>query len=722
MNGAETGVDRPGNGTAKLRTFRMRHWGAVGVATAFALLVLLQLRPPTIDLPLTPDMMRPEIGTAYIVPIEAKASFPYRFLSDMDGPEGSNLRLLEDGRVMPSTGGAHDVIRQQGGGRYSHWANFLLFSTPDGSDPRTNGRAYRVIGSAAPAKSVIWLSLLAGTATLLLFARYLPGLVGMMWLRGKPEQASAAWTGSPRVSIATKIIPLVLAAIPSLLLFAILSPLYTDMTIATAVTTPVHMMPHYPPLYAYFLWGVHEVANGICGQPSGLSDCGLYLMAVIQHAVLIAAIYYFSVSCSETLSGRIWAILPFYVMPAFLLVNHGLQTEAIWFSCLIFMLAATVGIVRRGRISHGASIVLMAAFLTAMLIRPTTVFLVPVIPASLLLILLFERHRVAFANLSMVLVLLGVATAWSIVVVQQVFMANGISPRSTWGRGTIEAIQRLVWPLEAGTNRATPRDRKEFIAPLQAAAADPLLRNAIPAIVTHLDANYAGTGKSENWGGAHYALTRTGTRDAAGNPVSVDLGLADRLVNQFCLLFIQTYPMLVYEHAINNLKLYWRDMSGNPAAAGLLTTMNDAHRGSLRFARDTAGDSPAGLAKTVIKQNNARIFADYDRLQNSSYIRLVTSISDLHLLIAIVLLALAGLLVGNLDRSIAMFVVAGLATIVVYLVLVSVLLAYLPRYELPSELLLAIMCGLLFTTVLRFPRRAMPADSFPDRRAGQGNS
>jgi len=36
------------------------------------------------------------------------------------------------------------TVRQLGGGRYSVWGNFLYFSSSDNSDPRTNGRVYRL--------------------------------------------------------------------------------------------------------------------------------------------------------------------------------------------------------------------------------------------------------------------------------------------------------------------------------------------------------------------------------------------------------------------------------------------------------------------------------------------------------------------------------------------------------------------------------------------------
>jgi len=62
---------------------------------------------------------------------------------DQSGAEMlSKLRLYEDnGRLGPSCT-IHFDIEQHGAGRYSHWKNYLYFSTSDGSDPNTNGRLY----------------------------------------------------------------------------------------------------------------------------------------------------------------------------------------------------------------------------------------------------------------------------------------------------------------------------------------------------------------------------------------------------------------------------------------------------------------------------------------------------------------------------------------------------------------------------------------------------
>ena len=61
-----------------------------------------------------------------------------------EDPARCPLRLLEDGNPLGPGHELHQHIRDEGGGRYSFWKSGLWFSTPDGSDPNTNGRAYIV--------------------------------------------------------------------------------------------------------------------------------------------------------------------------------------------------------------------------------------------------------------------------------------------------------------------------------------------------------------------------------------------------------------------------------------------------------------------------------------------------------------------------------------------------------------------------------------------------
>ena len=71
-----------------------------------------------------------------------RAPGPQRMISDQEG--SSMLILLEDGLPLAAPHTAHDEIRRLGRGRYSHWGRCIYFSTSDNTDPRNNGRVYKL--------------------------------------------------------------------------------------------------------------------------------------------------------------------------------------------------------------------------------------------------------------------------------------------------------------------------------------------------------------------------------------------------------------------------------------------------------------------------------------------------------------------------------------------------------------------------------------------------
>lgn len=72
-----------------------------------------------------------------------RAPGPRRMISDQEG--SSMLILLEDDIPLAAPHTAHDEVRRLGRGRYSHWGRCIYFSTSDNTDPRRNGRLYKLV-------------------------------------------------------------------------------------------------------------------------------------------------------------------------------------------------------------------------------------------------------------------------------------------------------------------------------------------------------------------------------------------------------------------------------------------------------------------------------------------------------------------------------------------------------------------------------------------------
>lgn len=123
-------------------------------------------------------------GASYIASIEPSPLAPVLGAASDDPSHGrrSSSRLFEDGRELGPAHALHVGIAAVGKGRFSHWTTAVYLSASDNSDPRTNGRTYRL-------DTVARLPLLAAVAwaATVLFAA---AMSTRLWPSGEP---SLAW-------------------------------------------------------------------------------------------------------------------------------------------------------------------------------------------------------------------------------------------------------------------------------------------------------------------------------------------------------------------------------------------------------------------------------------------------------------------------------------------------------------------------------------------------
>ena len=85
--------------------------------------------------------INPEVGNCFLATLEDNSYHGER----LDDKRKSGLILFENGiELMPSSA-THNQIRALGNGAYSHWGNYVYFSSSDNSDPRANGREYAAL-------------------------------------------------------------------------------------------------------------------------------------------------------------------------------------------------------------------------------------------------------------------------------------------------------------------------------------------------------------------------------------------------------------------------------------------------------------------------------------------------------------------------------------------------------------------------------------------------
>lgn len=128
----------------------VRGWSIAAILTpagaALPLLVLALWWPGYQDIEIRPDEISLDAGRAYYAgPLPFRAPFGFEIRADTnDAPASSQLQLFENGRRIGRPHTTHSLIREAGRGSFSHWGDGIYFSTPDHSDPRANGRTYRV--------------------------------------------------------------------------------------------------------------------------------------------------------------------------------------------------------------------------------------------------------------------------------------------------------------------------------------------------------------------------------------------------------------------------------------------------------------------------------------------------------------------------------------------------------------------------------------------------
>lgn len=173
--------------------------------------------------PLDPARLQHNGGQAYTLDLGEPEPSVWRAGPDgSEAPRASRLVLFEDGRRLGPAHASHAAIREQGGGRYSHWGRHLYLSSSDGSDPRSNGRTYAVRRPPAPRDELfLGLVVVALALTLLAWPRLplvlLTGLVAGLRRPRYVEQTADGRTRR-RAGPVRWLRPLLLLALVALLL------------------------------------------------------------------------------------------------------------------------------------------------------------------------------------------------------------------------------------------------------------------------------------------------------------------------------------------------------------------------------------------------------------------------------------------------------------------------------------------------------------------------
>lgn len=179
----------------------------------------------TVRWDLASEQIKPEHGHAYIAPIDL---VPWLWQSPADA-EGATTRstatLAEDGTPLGPSHQLHDEVRNIGRGRFSHWNGVIYFSTSDNTDPRMNGRTYRLalvayLRSETVVASILFLVVAFWTTRSELVA-LAARLSGSSWVAATHHRIALALRLSRMV-----LLQLALALVTTVLVLALLETLF----------------------------------------------------------------------------------------------------------------------------------------------------------------------------------------------------------------------------------------------------------------------------------------------------------------------------------------------------------------------------------------------------------------------------------------------------------------------------------------------------------------
>jgi hypothetical protein len=217
-----------------------------GVTLAFCALVLCAAQamfgcPFRKTIVLNPAKFLPVEGFAYSAPLLRKFS--------PRGAQSASARLYEDVRVSSLYSQRAKSVIRFGQGIFSFpEKGRLLFSASDNSDPRINGRIYKI---EVPHR-------LSGSVLVICFTALLASVGMHVLMLPNRREALLVWRSrvgrilGPIVSLVGKR-PAIVLSIPSIYLFCSFPPLWKDVDALVQLTVPacdVNIL-HYPPLYSF---------------------------------------------------------------------------------------------------------------------------------------------------------------------------------------------------------------------------------------------------------------------------------------------------------------------------------------------------------------------------------------------------------------------------------------------------------------------------------------
>jgi hypothetical protein len=444
------------------------------------------------------------LDPAKFIPVEGyaySASLPPRY--SPWGAQSASARLYEDTRVSFLYSQRATSVSKIGSGIFSFpQKGRLLFSASDNSDPRTNGRSYRIDVPRRLSKGVLPICFIAWLTTVTIH----------LLISRQREKTLLAWRARAGFVLTAFVRlvgtwPAIALSIPSIYLLFCYPPLWKDVDALGQLVAPASVLNilHNPPLYCFLarvpflitswianIW-MNRPLYGVFEQQQPSLE-GIYLLVIVQHIALISALTYTVASLTSNRSLRFVFALSLASLSSLYTHAHCCGSEALSIPATFVLLAAGGSIVRG--FSFSAWIAYGIALFAAIGSRHLNLIFAAWLPVALICVGLARKfgwcspdsktfHWVQPIGAA---VLVGaIAIGLNYWMAKSMITAFHEEYRSTLGWTLSDRVQSFLVRLPTAERLQLTRD-------LSAKASDPLVRLAIDSHAT-VGSFYQGTGQ-----------------------------------------------------------------------------------------------------------------------------------------------------------------------------------------------------------------------------------
>jgi hypothetical protein len=334
----------------------------------------------------SPTRFSAESGQCYLMQVEFPRAHWRRILETrpQDVTGASRLELFEDEVALGPADTQHDDIRQKGKGRFSHWRDAVYFASSDNTDPRTNGRSYRIEYPVFVPYDTLFLVTVIAIGFAYLRSLLLGAVLPHKWF--SDLHWAAVSRRVPHVTLVTAwamfIVPFCMVFFPYVLFYFL--PLYqNDANAYSAILHHVsqHRLPSLvvAPGYPLFVATLVTLTGSLGAVP-----VAQILFLLTATLLLLYEIYrsygWVCIPASLAMTG-------FIASPSALIDAASIMTESTYTSCLILTIALLFRCVRIDTMRNYLLLALVIGI--AIIIRPAGLFLI----GSIVLLLVYLRAR-----------------------------------------------------------------------------------------------------------------------------------------------------------------------------------------------------------------------------------------------------------------------------------------------------------------------------------------